>query len=122
MLARGDPYKIDWDHIEDLKISDSGAAGVVFVNTKGNGSVVIKGSSTIAQDFFATLVAEALGFNVAHMRIIDWSSPDEEWAKMLREMGNFANKRDPGGFEERKIVRCSCFFLGPVSLLNSSIV
>ena len=86
-------------------MSDAGSAGVIFVNFAGNGTVVIKGSSTIVQDYFATLVGEEAGFQVAKMRIIDWSHPTGEWQQMLNELGKFEHNRDPGGFNERKIVR-----------------
>eukprot|EP01122_Echinamoeba_exundans_P014524 TRINITY_DN6600_c0_g1_i1.p1 TRINITY_DN6600_c0_g1~~TRINITY_DN6600_c0_g1_i1.p1 ORF type:complete len:380 (-),score=60.38 TRINITY_DN6600_c0_g1_i1:757-1896(-) len=109
--TRGDPHKADWSQIEDVHFSDTGAEGVIFVNTVGNGTVVLKGSATLAQDYFATLLAEELSIPVAHMRIIDYSDGTREWSDLLMHMRAWAAKNSDsnGRSKSRKGVGKRCF-------------
>jgi hypothetical protein len=72
--------------------------------------VVLKGSATLAQDYFATLLAEELSIPVAHMRIIDYSNGTREWKDLLMHMKAWATKySDSEGRTKSRKVRSQLF-------------
>lgn len=72
--------KIDWNEVKAVSMSESGTAGVFFVELE-EGGFVVKGSPEPAIEYFASLVYAKLKIKVPQMRVMKYTDP--EFNKMV---------------------------------------
>lgn len=75
-----------WHNIKAVKRSESGSAGVFFVNRE-DGTTVLKSSSNCPKEYLASILARRLGFSVPEMRVIDYNH--NEWGRVKMDVGTF---------------------------------
>jgi hypothetical protein len=72
----GDINKPSWQTADRVTCSSEGSSGVLFVRTS-TGSLVIKGTSQIGEEIFASHLAKALGLPTPRARLTSFTQP--EW-------------------------------------------
>ena len=71
----------DWKSASDAWVSEDGSAGVIFVHfAEGRRTVVLKGSSKVAEEVFASLLSNEIGIRTVKMRIVEYTS--KEWTEI----------------------------------------
>eukprot|EP00743_Colponemidia_sp_Colp-15_P001356 GILK01001486.1.p1 GENE.GILK01001486.1~~GILK01001486.1.p1 ORF type:complete len:380 (+),score=61.32 GILK01001486.1:39-1142(+) len=71
-----------WSQAESASMSDEGSSGVFFVRMRGNSVVVVKGSQSIAEEFFAYQLCEKLNIPCPCTRLIQYT--DDEYNRLKR--------------------------------------
>eukprot|EP00742_Colponemidia_sp_Colp-10_P004211 GILJ01004493.1.p1 GENE.GILJ01004493.1~~GILJ01004493.1.p1 ORF type:complete len:377 (-),score=56.90 GILJ01004493.1:274-1404(-) len=71
-----------WSQAESASMSDEGSSGVFFVRMRGNSVVVVKGSQSIAEEFFAHQLCEKLNIPCPNTRLIQYT--DDEYNRLKR--------------------------------------
>lgn len=79
MLPTGDVDNPRWETATRAWTSTEGASGVIFIEVI-SGILVIKGSSRIAEEVYASILARRVGIQAPKMRIIEYTS--NEWANV----------------------------------------
>jgi hypothetical protein len=68
---------VDWENIIDFHLSNNENAGVFFIETKDGSHLVIKASSTLANELFGIELARNVGLYAPKVQLLEWDdSPD----------------------------------------------
>lgn len=70
-----------WDTATRAWTSAEGAAGVIFVEV-ASGVLVLKGSSRIAEELYASVLARLVGVHTPKMRIVQFTSSEYDLVKV----------------------------------------
>lgn len=67
-----------WEKAQSVWVSAGGSAGVVFVRSSDGNTIVVKGSSKVCEELFASKLSEEFGIRTAKMKMIRFTDP--EWS------------------------------------------
>ena len=102
--------QIEWVNIRNLCCSENPTAGVFFVETQKEGQVVVvKATSTLAQEIFGGMIASFLGLVTPQIRLMeyraDFKNPIKNyWVDCKKNLKDFATRNQMYS-EERKIAK-----------------
>lgn len=112
-----DLNNIDWDLVKGISISDSGSAGVIFVETL-MGAFAIKGSSDPAIEYFSYLLLKRLNIKVPEVVVYEFDSP--QFQQIVQNLENYCLS-DSALWDRVKARIALCFLLVMEFVPNNSI-
>jgi hypothetical protein len=112
-----DLHHFDWDLVKSISISDSGSAGVIFIESS-MGAIAIKGSSDPAIEYFSFQLLKNLNINVPEMVVYEFNDP--EFHKITDSLETYC--ASDSTLKDRVGARIShCFLLVQEFIANNSI-
>jgi hypothetical protein len=100
---------VNWENVRGMHLSDNENAGVFFVETEEPDSyIVIKASSSLANEIFGSDVARLLDLYAPRMRLIEYNAPTMETLKDP-QTGKLVTKQVKGARDWR---RCQNVLMG----------